>query len=117
MISYPFYSKGLKGVIINVTPAEVKIGDEVEITCSFIITSNGPGTIILKNEERQLAKKYEKDFSEIALANGGTCAMISYLIRKATLADAGFYKCLATGHHESLQYEEATYDLIVLGKI
>ena len=107
----------MKGEIIHVTPAEVKFGDDVEITCSFIITSNGPGTIILKNEERQLAKKYEKDFSEIALANGGTCAMISYLIRKVTLADAGVYKCLASGHHESLQYDGATHNLIILGKI
>ena len=114
MLSFSSYSKG--DTVINVTPAEVNYGDEVEITCSFVITSHGPRTIILESEKRQLVTKYEQDFLEIVLPAGIKCARILYLIHEATLADAGVYKCLATGRDESLQYGEATYNLTVLRK-
>ena len=114
MLSFSSYSKG--DTVINVTPAEVNYGDEVEITCSFVITSQGPRTIFLDSEKKQLVMKYEQDFLEIVLPTGLICARISYLIREAMLADAGVYKCLATGHHESLQYGEASYNLTVFSK-
>ena len=102
--------------IITVIPSNVMVGDQVEITCSFIITSNGPRTITLRNRDRQLVRKYRKDFHIILHSKGSKCASITYVIQKATLAEAGVYKCEATGNDESMQYEGSTYNLTVSSK-
>ena len=102
--------------IIKVTPSDVMVGDQVEITCTFNITSNGPRAIILRNKDRQLMKKYRRDFRIIPHLNGSKCASISYFIQNAILADAGVYKCQASGIHGLLQYGVAAYYLPVFSK-
>ena len=111
---FNFFFKGLDGLAINVVPVEVILGNKVEITCTFSILGDEASDMALI--QRYSVRRSGGDLEEILLSDGSKCKRISYIIRKATLADAGVYKCQATGNDEPQHHWESNYRLQIFCK-
>ena len=114
---FNFFFKGLDGLAINVVPVEVMLGNQVEITCTFSILGDEASDMALIHQEQYLVRRSGGDLEEILLSDGSKCKRISYIIRKATLADAGVYKCQATGNDEHQHHWETNYRLQIFCKL
>ena len=114
---FNFFFKGLDGLAINVVPVEVILGNKVEMRCSFSISGNEANVMALIYQEQYLVRRSGGDLEEIILSDGSKCNRISYIIRKATLADAGVYKCQATGNDEPPHHWETNYRLQIFCKL
>ena len=114
---FNFFFKGLDDLVINVAPAEVMLGNKVEIRCSFSISGNEASAMALIHQEQYLVRRSGEDLEEVLLSDGSKCKRISYIIRKATLAESGVYKCQATGNDEPQHHWETNYRLQIFCKL
>ena len=112
-----FFTTGLDDLIINVSPAEVILGDRMEIVCSFLIPVTKSHIMTLMHNEQTLEETLYGELRKGILSNGKTCERISHVIEKVRLSDAGVYKCRSFGIHEQNHQWETDYPVKIFCKV
>ena len=110
------FTTGLDEPIINVSPAEVVLGDRMEIVCSFLIPVNESHIMTLMRNEETLEERLYGELRKGISSNGKSCARISHVVEKVTLSDAGVYKCRSFGIHERNHHWETDYHIQIFCK-